>query len=397
MYLCVVSCVKTLIFAFFLYPEWFNMPDSSAAKVDEKTDTTNKPGRTDLATALERKGGIIATCVERNVKTATSSSVQRVTQKNTTRLVESRTRRSGETVTSDTRQTLVGRTVEKSVKTTCRTLEQHSTSAAGACGARPTVTSSCSSKVEKHETSSRKVEKTDGAGVAVEESHRERSTVKEKTKCGETDAKGDQVETTTQSVNRRDRLRQVTEKRPAGHKDGAAAGVVGKSLDVESRSEAKQSVVSRSTDGAKPDVSFTSTFKGEHGFREQVTGSPAGGRKAIEGGGASADGAGVVTRHKHGRKQNESEHGGETVTTRSGLFGLTSMLTGFVSGATNKAWCVVQNAYEMAYDYYSGTGQWFDWESASDDEGSDEESEEDSTKNAEKTQVNAARCTQLSV
>ena len=376
------------------------MPDSSAAKVDEKTDTTNKPGRTDLASALERKG-IIATCVERNVnvKTATSSSVQRVTQ-NTTRLVESHTRRSGETVTSNTRQTLVGRTVEKSVKTTSRTLEKHSTSAAGARadgGARPTVTTSSSSKVEKHESSSVKVEKTDGSGVAVEESHRTRSTVKEKTKSGATDAKGDKVETSTQSVNRRDRLRQMMEKRPAaehGHKDGAA--VVGKSLDVESRSEAKQSVVSKSTDGAKPDVSFTSTFKGEHGFREQVTASPTGGRKAIEGG-ANADGAGVVTRHKHGRKQNESEHGGETVTTRSGLFGLTSMLTGFVSGATNKAWCVVQNACEMAYDYYSGTGQWFDWESASDDEGSDEESEEDTSKKEEKTQVSVAPCTQSSV
>ena len=371
------------------------MPDSSAAKVDEKTDT-NKPGRTDLASALERKG-IIATCVERNVKTATSSSVQRVTQ-NTTRLVESHTRRSGETVTSNTRQTLVGRTVEKSVKTTSRTMEKHSTSAAGGRmdgGARPTVTTSSSSKVEKHESSSVKLEKTDDSGVAVEESHRTRSTVKEKTKSGATDAKGDKVETMTQSVNRRDRLRQMMEKRPAaGHKDGAA--VVGKSLDVESRSEAKQSVVSKSTDGGKPDVSFTSTFKGEHGFREQVTASPTEGRKAIEGG-ANADDAGVVTRHKHGRKQNESEHGGETVTTRSGLFGLTSMLTGFVSGATNKAWCVVQNAYEMAYDYYSGTGQWFDWESASDDEGSDEESEEDTSKKEEKTQVNVAVWTQFSV
>lgn len=375
-----------LIFLFFVYADWFNMPDSSAAKVDEKADT-DKIKRTDPASALERKG-IIATNVERNVKTA--SSVQRYRQ-NTTRLVEHHSRSTGETVTRNTSQTLVGRTVEKSVKTTSRTVQQRSssgrTTVTGADGAEPSLTNSTtsSSKVEKHVSSSVKVEKTDDSGVAVEESHRTRSTVKEKTKSGVTDEKGATTEMTTQSVNRRDRLRKTMEQRPTGSLNDSPT-VLGKSFDVESRSEAKQAVVKKSTDGGAPDVSFTSTFRGEHGCREQVTSRPS--RAALEGGGN--EGACVATRKgldHGGHKQNDSEHGNETVTTKTSLFGLTSMLTGFVSGATNKAWCVVQNAYEKAYDYYSGTGQWFEWDSASDDEGSDEETEVDKVESKEKSEV----------
>ena len=220
------------------------------------------------------------------------------------------------------------------------------------------------------------MEKSDGNGVVVEETNRALDTVKEKTKNNSTDEKGATVETTTQNVNRRDRLRKMMERRPKGNLKDSKKGI-GKSFDAESRSEEKHSVVSKSLDGGAtaPEVSFTSTFKGERGFREQETRQ----KKPALQAGANDDRCLVPT----GRNDGETE----TITTGGSLFGLTSMLSGFVSGATTKAWCVVQNAYGMAYDYYSGSGQWFDWDISSDDEGSDEENEGHAIESGEKAQV----------
>ena len=233
-----------------------------------------------------------------------------------------------------------------------------------------------SSKVEKHVTSSTKVEKSDGNGVVVEETNRALDTVKEKTKDNSTDENGATVETTTQNVNRRDRLRKMMERRPKGNLKDSQKGI-GKSFDAESRSEEKHLAVSKSLDGGAtaPDVSFTSTFKGERGFREQETRQK---KPALQAG--ANDGRCLA---HTGRNEGDTE----TVTTGGSLYGLTSMLSGFVSGATNKAWCVVQNAYGMAYDYYSGSGQWFDWDISSDDEGSDEENEVYAIESGEKAEV----------